>query len=212
MTPRPKKLQVLRWLPNGWVTTCGPREGQRLYLTFDDGPHPEHTPALLDLLSAHGARASFFVIGEQAERYPEIVSWIMREGHAIGNHSWSHPQFDRMPLSAQREEIERTDRLLTAIDGCERHDFRPPRGVLPPRLLLDCVRRDRRITYWSYDSLDYSRMPAEALIASAKRHPPVAGDILLLHDDNARSVRLLEAMLPIWIAEGFSFDPLPAAE
>lgn len=208
MNPRPKKLQVLRWFPSRWVLTRGPRQGHALHLTFDDGPHPEHTPALLALLAAHGARATFFLIGQHAERYPELVERILREGHTLGNHSWSHPQFERLDLPAQQEEIERTDRLLTRFDGLARHDFRPPRGVMPRPMVLDCIRRGQRIAYWSYDSLDYSQRPVEALIASAQRHPPKAGDIMLMHDDGGRSLGLLQTMLPIWVASGFAFEPV----
>lgn len=208
MNPRPRKLKVLRWLPNRWVLTRGVRRGRVLHLTFDDGPHPEHTPVLLDLLATHRAKATFFLIGREAERYPEMVERIVREGHVLGNHTWSHPQFDRLDLAAQREEIDRTDRLLAGFDGLARHDFRPPRGVLPRPMVLDCVRRGQRIAYWSYDSLDYSKRPAEALIASAQRYPPASGEILLMHDDSALSLQLLEAMLPAWAAGGFAFEPL----
>ncbi|MFZ5638708.1 MAG: polysaccharide deacetylase family protein [Pseudomonadota bacterium] len=209
MNPRPKKLQVLRWLPDRWVSTHGPRRGRTLHLTFDDGPHPEHTPALLDLLAEHRARATFFLIGEQAELHPRTVERILREGHTLGNHSWSHPRFERLALAEQREEIERTDRLLERFDGLPRHDFRPPRGVMPRSMLIDCIRRGRRIAYWSYDSLDYSRRPAAELIASARRHPPRPGEILLLHDDGGLALELLAAMLPAWAADGFAFEPLP---
>ena len=133
---------------------------------------------------------------------------ILREGHALGNHSWSHPQFERLDLAAQRDEIECTDRLLQAFDGLPRHDFRPPRGVMPRPMVLDCIRRGRRIAYWSYDSLDYSQRSADELIASAHRYPPRPGEILLMHDDGGLSLRLLEAMLPVWAGEGFAFEPL----
>jgi peptidoglycan/xylan/chitin deacetylase (PgdA/CDA1 family) len=211
MNPRPRKLQVLRWLPNRWVLTRGARQRRVLHLTFDDGPHPEHTPALLELLATHDARATFFLIGREAERHPELVARILDRGHTLGNHSWSHPQFERLDLAAQRDEIERTDRLLQGYDGLPHHDFRPPRGVMPRPMVLDCIRRGRRIAYWSYDSLDYSQRSAEELIASARRHPPRAGEILLMHDDGGRSLHLLETMLPVWAADGFAFEPLRAA-
>jgi len=212
MNPRPRKLKVLRRLPNRWVLTHGERSGRVLHLTFDDGPHPEYTPALLELLAAHNARATFFLIGKEAEQHPSLVERILREGHTLGNHSWSHPRFERLTLADQRAEIERTDRLLQSFDGLPHHDFRPPRGVMPPSMVFDCVRRGRRIAFWSYDSLDYSQRPAETLIASAQRHPPQPGEIILLHDDGGLSLALLGAMLPVWAADGFAFEPLrPAA-
>lgn len=211
MNPRPKKLQVLQWLPTRWVLTRGSRRRRVLYLTFDDGPHPEHTPVLLDLLAKHRVRATFYLIGQQVERHAELVRRIVSEGHGLGNHSWSHPHFDRLSLAEQRREIEHTERLLARFDGLARHDFRPPRGVMPVPMVLDCIRRGRRIAFWSYDSLDYSQRPAEALVEVARRHPPRAGDIVLMHDDGGLSLQMLERLLPLWQAEGFAFEPLASA-
>lgn len=211
MNPRPRKLKLLRWLPNRWVMTRGRHASRALHLTFDDGPHPEHTGALLDVLAEHGARATFFVIGRNAERHPALMRRIVAEGHALGNHSWSHPQFETLDLAAQREEIARTDALLREYDGRARHDFRPPRGVLPRPMLLDCIRTRRRIAYWSYDSLDYARPPAERLVDTARRHPLQAGDIVLMHDDDGVAADMLRTMLPVWRDAGFAFEPLPEA-
>ena len=209
MNPRPRKLQLLRWLPARWMLTRGVQARRVLHLTFDDGPNEIHTPPLLDLLAAHGARADFFLIGDRAEQSPALVERLVREGHALGNHSWHHRRFDAQPAAAQRAEIDRTDALLARFDGRSHHDFRPPRGLLPRGLMLDCLRHGTRIAYWSYDTLDYSRRPVAELIASARRHPPRPGDILLMHDDAETSLHLLEAMLPEWRAAGFAFEPLP---
>ena len=132
------------------------------------------------MLAANRVRATFFLIGQQAERHPELVQQIVRSGHVLGNHSWTHPQFDRLGLAEQRAEIERMDRFLQRFDGIARHDFRPPRGVMPRPMVLDCIRSGRRLAYWSYDTLDYSQRPAEELIASARRIRR-SGEILLMH-------------------------------
>lgn len=207
--PRPRKLRVLRWLPERWVLTTGPANRQVLYLTFDDGPHPEHTPRLLDLLAEHDARATFFLIGEHAERHPDIASRLVREGHGLGNHSWSHPHFDRITQARQLEEIDRTDRLLQSLDGRDRHDFRPPRGATPIGLMIDCLRRGRRVAYWSYDSLDYTQRAPADLIAGVRSRPVQAGEVVLMHDDSAHSLELLRVMIPEWKAAGYGFEPLP---
>lgn len=209
MSFRPKKRHLLRFLPNSLVLTDGPDRDGALYLTFDDGPDPEHTPRLLDLLRAHGARASFFLIGSRAERYPWLVERIVAEGHLIGNHSYSHPLFGALPLSEQLIEIDRTDRALAAFDGRERHRFRPPRGALSVALLLHFARHQRNVAYWSYDSRDYLGKPAEELIELLRSQPPRPGDIMLLHDDSDCSARILETLLPEWHATGFTFQPLP---
>ena len=210
MNPRPRRLRVLRFLPNGWLMTSGPTGAARnLYLTFDDGPHPDHTPALLDLLAEHGAKASFFLVGREVERHDALARRIASEGHTLGNHSYSHPRFEALTLDEQLEEIERTQRLLTGIDGRPRRAFRTPRGVLTGARLASLVRRRHRIDYWSYDSLDYSRRPVPELLETIQRHPPRGGDIILMHDDSEHSLTLLRALLPAWIAQGCSLRALP---
>ncbi|MET0581913.1 MAG: polysaccharide deacetylase family protein [Pseudoxanthomonas sp.] len=210
MTPRPRKLRILRWLPSSLVTTSGSPARRSLYLTFDDGPHPEHTAPLLDLLARHEAKASFFLIGGQIEANPELARRIAREGHTLGNHSFTHPHFDKLSLTEQLDEVDRTDALLSGIDGQPRHSFRPPRGVMPPLMLANFFRHRRRATYWSYDSLDYSRRPAAELIEIIRRHPLRPGDILLMHDDSTLSLEMLTQLIPEWKAKGFSLEALPA--
>lgn len=209
MTPRPRRLNLLRWVPNTWLTTIGPTDGNSLYLTFDDGPHPDHTPALLDLLARHGAGASFFLIGDRVEKHPGLVRRIAEMGHTLGNHSYSHPRFETLSLAEQFDEIARTDRLLSAIDGCARHAFRPPRGVLTLPMLARCIRERRRISYWSYDTMDYSRQTTDELLSLIRRHPLRNGDIVLMHDDGGQALDLLDQLLPAWKAQGFELRALP---
>lgn len=210
MNPRPKKLYLLRWLPKWLVLTERPFGGRGLYLTFDDGPHPEVTPVLLDLLAAHGAKATFFLLGANAERYPDVARRIVAEGHAIGNHSYSHPRFAQVDLDVQRAEIDRTDDILAVIDGQPRHWFRPPSGALPLRMLGDFARRRRGIAYWSYDSMDYRRQSAEILARRLREQPPAAGDIVLMHDDDPNTVQALRELVPEWRAAGHALEALPA--
>lgn len=210
MNPRPRRLKLLRFLPNGWLATAGPAQhGRTLYLTFDDGPHPEFTPELLDLLAEHDAKASFFLIGREAEKHATLARRIAAEGHTLGNHSYSHPIFDALTLAQQVEEIERTERVLHGIDGRDRHAFRPPRGVLTLPMLARLVGRRHRIDYWSYDSMDYSRRPVPELLETIQRHPVRAGDIVLMHDDSAHSLALLRELIPAWKAQGFELRALP---
>ena len=209
MNLKPKKRQLLRFLPNSLVLTRGPRNGAARYLTFDDGPNPEHTPRVLDLLAAHGAHASFFLIGEHAERHPALVERILAEGHTIGNHSYTHPVFAKQTWERQLDEIERTDRLLERFDGRARHGFRPPRGSFSLPLLLHFARCRRGIAYWSYDSLDYQHLPDEKIVARFQQEPPCASEIVLMHDDNDCAGRVLGAMLPQWLADGRELLALP---
>jgi peptidoglycan/xylan/chitin deacetylase (PgdA/CDA1 family) len=210
MIPWLKRTQLLRWLPDAVVLTRMSRRDNTLYLTFDDGPDPRYTAGLLDLLRMHGAQATFFLIGRQVERHPQLVERILAEGHRLGNHSYSHPRFNGLSLAQKMEEIDRTDRLLTAFDGIRHHAVRPPSGAFSLVLTLHLARHRRRLAYWSYDSLDYQHRPADELVERMRSRPPRAGDILLMHDDSECCTRMLGVLLPEWRAGGFRFAALPA--
>lgn len=209
MKLKPTKQQLLRLLPDRIVQTHGEAAGGARYLSFDDGPHPEHTPRLLDLLAAHGAHASFFVVGRMAERHPAVVARILAEGHLLGNHSWSHHHFAQQSLHEQLDELERTDALLSGFDGRSRHRIRPPQGTLPLPLLLALARRRRQVAYWSYNSMDYQVPLLSDLVARLHDKAPSAGDIVLMHDDNELAGAALAELLPRWRAAGHAFRPLP---
>ena len=210
MTLRPKKMQLLQWMPHTVVSTRAPRADKALYLTFDDGPNPDHTPALLELLGKYGAKATFFLIGREAERYPQLVERIVEEGHTLGNHSYSHPMFDALTFTEQWVEVERTDEVLSTFDGRARHGFRPPRGVFSLLLTLRFAFSRRKLAYWSYDTLDYQGREPDELAQRLRARPPRAGDVVLMHDDSDCSLRMLEQLLPEWKQHGFNFRALPA--
>ncbi len=203
-----KKRLVLGVLPDRLLQVRGPADGHACYLSFDDGPHPEHTPRLLDLLAAHDARASFFVVGKLAEGQPRLLERIVAEGHTLGNHSYNHRGFAALSLAEQVAEIRRTDELLSEFDRRPLHRVRPPQGHLTVPLLLHFLRVGRSIAYWSYDSLDYQLQSADALAGRLRRQPPVAGDILLMHDDSALAAAALGELLPTWREHGCVFRAL----
>lgn len=209
MNPRPKKLRLLRWLPMKLVLTTAAAADRALYLTFDDGPDPEYTPRLLDLLAANDACASFFLLGEEVERHAGLVERMVADGHLLGNHSWNHPNFTRIDWREQISQIEATDRVLERFDGCRHHLFRPPSGHFTLGMVVRFARRGRSIAYWSYDSLDYLHRPAEALVATLRADPPRPGDVILMHDDNDATLQALERLLPEWRAAGFTLRALP---
>jgi peptidoglycan/xylan/chitin deacetylase (PgdA/CDA1 family) len=209
LRPRPRKLALLRWLPDRLVVCRAPAAGQALYLTFDDGPHPDHTAPVLDALARHAAQATFFLIGDQARRFPDLVRRIVAAGHTVGNHSNTHPEFRALPLSRQLAEIDAADAVLRELAGTDDIPFRTPRGALPPRLVAHLAARGRPIVYWSYDSLDYRRPDPALLVSMLAEQPPVAGDIVLMHDDGPAATALLDALLPVWRAQGFVLRALP---
>src|SRR6266850_4703054 len=104
-------------------------DGPYIAMTFDDGPHPVLTPRLLDVLKARGIKATFFLIGQNAAEYPDIVRRIAAEGHEIGNHTWNHPQLTKLSPAALREEIDRTSSTIAEIIGKPLLVMRPPYGA-----------------------------------------------------------------------------------
>jgi peptidoglycan/xylan/chitin deacetylase (PgdA/CDA1 family) len=179
-----------------------------LYLTFDDGPHPVHTPALLELLAGRGVRASFFLVGESAEKYPQVVAAIVAAGHTLGNHSFSHHKRKTMGAAAARADVARADAVLARYDGKPRHPFRPPWGEVAPLQFLGCVLGRESLTLWSRNSMDY-RDGSGAIVADFRRRPPAPGDIILFHDDHAAALEALQVLIPEWQGRGFEFDALP---
>jgi len=211
MNLRPGKMQVLGWLPASLVSTRGARADQALYLTFDDGPDSACTPVLLDLLREHDARASFFLVGRNVQRHPELVQRMVADGHRLGNHSYTHPPFASLSLAQQLKEIDATDRLLAGFDGVRQHRFRPPRGTFSLALTLHFAARGRNLTYWSYNSMDYLRRPPAELIKRMRAVPPRPGEVILMHDDGDCSIRMLQTLLGEWASAGFRFCALPQA-
>lgn len=154
-------------------------------LTFDDGPDPEVTPRVLDMLDAHGVRATFFCIASRARRHPELCRDIVRRGHAIENHSCSHSRtFAMLGMGGMREEIAFAQATLTELAGRAPRFFRPPAGLRNP--LLDPVLHETgmRLVSWTRRGFDTRRNDADS-VAARLADGLAAGDILLLHDGHS---------------------------
>jgi peptidoglycan/xylan/chitin deacetylase (PgdA/CDA1 family) len=175
VSPRASFYLRAHWqLPEG-ETGCA--------LTFDDGPHPEHTPAVLDLLAAHGARATFFVIGAHVRRHGALLRRIRAEGHTLGLHSDGHSRwFNCWPSNLVRADLERCQQAVADATGeAPPVLFRPPVGLKNP-LVADAVRDlDLVMVTWSARTWDTSGARAER-IADRLRHAARPRAIVLLHD------------------------------
>lgn len=149
-------------------------------LTFDDGPHPEYTPRLLDILAAHGAKATFFVVGAAVRAHPELTRRIASEGHALANHTWDHRSMPTLTRVQRLEQLRRCAHALAPYGG-DHHLFRPPFGNQSLASRLDALRLGYEVVTWSYHCLDWLEHDAEFLSARlAERLRP--GSIVLLHD------------------------------
>ncbi len=173
-------------------------------LTFDDGPDPRWTPAILDILKSRGLKAVFFVLGSQAERHPEIVKRIIAEGHEIGNHSFTHPNLAEVPSARIQLELNATQRLIESIVGHSTTLFRPPysadsRPANPGELLPIAVAQS--LGYMTIlenvDPKDWQEPPVDELLQRLRDQLPF-GNIILLHDgggDRSSTVAALPEIL-----------------
>ncbi|WP_182559859.1 polysaccharide deacetylase family protein [Microlunatus kandeliicorticis] len=150
-------------------------------LTFDDGPHPGTTDRVLDLLGDAGVRATFFCVGRNAVAHPGLLRRIRAEGHAIGSHSWSHPDPQRAPLRALAEDYRRGHLAVAEALGEPVRLFRPPRGWLDPVRAVQLRRLGLRPTLWSLDPQDW-HPDAEASAVEEAVAGSRPGDVVLLHD------------------------------
>jgi peptidoglycan-N-acetylglucosamine deacetylase len=158
-------------------------------LTFDDGPDPEVTPKVLDILDAHGVRATFFCIAEKAARHAELCREMVRRGHAIENHSQRHPYtFAMRGMGGMRREVAAAQDLLAQICGRAPRFFRPPAGVRNP--MLDPVLHGLGLRLVSWTRRGFDTHHGDADFVSGKLLDGLAaGDILLLHDGNCARTR-----------------------
>jgi peptidoglycan/xylan/chitin deacetylase (PgdA/CDA1 family) len=195
--------------------------GKRIALTFDDGPNPEQTPRLLELLARHGARATFFLIGEWAAREPDLIRQTVAAGHAIGNHTYTHPTMPahgaeriREELRRCREAVEASGETFSTVDGAML--MRPPYGRRRPGTLRTMRAEGYVPVTWSITCYDWrAHTTARAITRRAKRAK--AGDIILLHDgsneepaaDRSKSVATVEAVLEQYVPQGYEFVTVP---
>lgn len=150
-------------------------------LTFDDGPDPDFTPRVLDLLDEHGCKASFFVLGQQARRHPELVRRMVAEGHSIGNHTFSHPRARPGREARDIWEVRHAQHLIEDISGCKPLWFRPPFGRLSPSMVQEAGNLGLTVVLWSRSGIDWGPFGTRRGIARRlNRTRP--RDILLLHD------------------------------
>lgn len=186
-------------------TRAKPRRGV-VYLTFDDGPRPDATPAILAILARNQAKATFFVMGVRAAKYPAIVDAIRAQGNAIGNHTWSHPELTGQSNAAIRTEIRRTQAVIGAAT-C----FRAPYGSTSPRVERVIKGAGLRHYLWTVDTSDWMRPSTKAIVSSVMRglRP---GAIVLMHDgggDRSHTVAAVRTLIPAIQAAGFELRALP---
>lgn len=186
-----------RLVPEALVRRHAP--AGRVHLTFDDGPHPVHTPAVLDRLRAAGVAATFFVIGERVAEHPRLVERIAAEGHALGNHTMTHPVWKPWAgVGSATRELRACQAAVRGATGATPRVVRPPLGRVPPGFLLAARRLSLEVWNWSLDTGDWRcRSAADARDCAGETVRLVRpGDVVLLHDGPA-ALAVLDQLLPV---------------
>jgi peptidoglycan-N-acetylglucosamine deacetylase len=180
-------------------------DGPYIAMTFDDGPSPETTPRLLDILKQRNIKATFFMIGQNAERNPEIVKRILADGHEIGNHSWTHPQLAKLPDDRVTEEITKTQNAITNASGYTPKLLRPPYGSITGRQ-KEWIENQfgLSVILWSVDPFDWKR-PGASVIQQRILAGARPGAIILSHDIHKQTVDSMPATLDALAAKGYKF-------
>jgi peptidoglycan/xylan/chitin deacetylase (PgdA/CDA1 family) len=168
-----------------------PRRPGEIALTFDDGPNPEWTPRLLNILAKHDVKATFFMLGKFAEAQPELVRRVAAEGHLVGDHSWSHPKLSHCPAKRIEDELKRTRDTLEQMIGSPVKFFRPPFGARRPAVFRIARELGLDPVLWNAMTNDWNEPSSERIAASLSKRVDAltrrgnAANIVL-HDGNHR--------------------------
>lgn len=188
-----------------------PSEKKLVALTFDDGPHPTHTPQVLEILQREKVKGTFFVVGQQVNQYPELAQQIVQRGHTIANHTWTHPTHPHSPEAAAKE-INRSQALLQEVTGASSRLFRPPGGHLNNGLAARAAGTQYTVVMWSADPRDWVPGKSAQAITQEVLAKTQPGGIVLLHDgggDRSETVQALPAIIKGLRDKGYTLVTLP---
>lgn len=181
------------------------RDGPAVYITFDDGPIPEITPQVLDILDRFGVKATFFMVGDNVRRNPQLLDEVLRRGHAVGNHTMHHLQGVHTTWRTYARDVAEADALI-----CSRL-FRPPHGILRPAQMR-AINARYNVVMYDVVTRDYSRqLTADDVFKNVVRYAR-DGSIIVFHDSLKAAPRVLDALPRAleWLkAQGYAFHTIP---
>jgi len=205
------------WTPFTWVEKycyvfSGPYNQGAVALTFDDGPDPVFTPQILDKLKKYGVKATFFLLGVNMEKFPELVKRISAEGHAIGSHTYDHPKLTELNDEEFCQQMLKSDELIQQLAGYKPRFFRPTYGAINENQVKWATEQRMVVTQWSIDTLDWMGLDATQITESVMANV-LPGSIILQH--NAPDVPLqgsvdaLDQIIPQLQSQAARFVTLP---
>jgi peptidoglycan/xylan/chitin deacetylase (PgdA/CDA1 family) len=192
--PEPAKPEDIALNPNG----------KYIALTFDDGPNPKVTPLVLDLLKEYDAKATFYMIGSQAQFYPTIASRVAEEGHEVGNHTDNHPDLSSLGQAEIRKQIEEASKKIEEASGQLPATVRPPYGAMNEEVKKVAMAAGTPLILWSVDSLDWKVLHSSTVTETVLKNA-VPGSIVLFHDIHKPTAEALPAILASLKKEGYEF-------
>lgn len=200
---RPPLLYRLLFPEAVWRITR--RHRRVVYLTFDDGPIPEQTPWLLDLLDRYGIKATFFMVGDNVRRHPELLDEIRRRGHSYGNHTMHHLQGMKVTARTYWRDITEADKLIDSIL------FRPPHGIMRWKQAA-AIKKHYNIVMYDLVTRDYSKKMTPDRVFDNVRRFARNGSIIVFHDSLKAAANMRSALprsIEWLLSQGYEFEPIP---
>jgi len=200
----------------GRTFTRLPRSSKKLALTYDDGPNDPHTLRLMEVLAKHNVRATFFTIGRYVQQKPQIVQDLVKAGHVVGNHTYTHPNLAFQSATQVGVQLRMCQDILSDVIGAPPKLFRPPYGGRRPSVLRIAREMGLEPVMWSITCYDWKATSPEQIERHVKRQLR-GGDVILLHDgghvemgvDRAHTVVATDRLITNYKAEGYEFVTVP---
>ncbi|RKY83798.1 chitooligosaccharide deacetylase [candidate division KSB1 bacterium] len=194
-----------------WAICRVKNSPNRIYLTFDDGPHPQQTPQILDILRKYQIKASFFVLGFRSQENPHLLKQIIAAGHALGNHAYTHRRLWKCPIKEIEKEILLTEKIIRQHTGVRTSHFRPPYGFFCPTIKPVLEKHRYKLVLWNVLTEDYQGDYSTEKIVAQTLKATTPGSIVLLHDYNDKNnntILVLPKLIQNLKASGFQFGTI----
>lgn len=188
-----------------WYSGAG--SDKRIALTFDDGPHYKYTAEILDILDEYGIKATFFIVGQLAERYPELILRELSEGHELASHTWSHPHIRDVSEAGLERELADTEDFLLNLADYRPTLFRPPEGACGDTVRRVAGAMDYDVVLWTVDTRDWAHTPTSEIVSGVLTNVK-PGAIILCHDfvgGESPTPAALRQFIPKLLADGYEF-------
>ncbi len=189
------------------VYNSNSNEKRKIAITFDDGPHPRNTLEILDVLDEYNVKATFFIVGVNAKNYPSPLSMIVKRGHEIGNHTYSHTALKDKTKDAIYEEIVRAEKEIKNTTGAKTTLLRPPCGLYDKNTVEFALENNYKVVLWNIDTHDWAHATTSNMVSNIEKNVK-GGDIILFHDyisgvnNTAEALRII---IPLLQKQGYEF-------